>query len=142
MKRLYFMGIQFFLIVACSNDRSFPLHELPPSVKKSFQTHFPEATKANWIMYNFDFQANFKVKDIEFYALFDENGELYIHRKEISSADIDNDILEKVKATYPDFSICDMYEIIDRGKIMYKFEMDKILIEKQTVFYMDSEIFQ
>ncbi len=142
MKRAFLIGFLLFALVSCSQDHTLSVKDLPINVQESFNNHFPDATGTEWIGYNLAYQANFNVQDTEFYALFDENGELYIYRKQISTALMDQHILRKVKAAYPDYTIDEIYKILDRGKIMYKFEMTNNIPEAQSVYYMDGEVFK
>jgi len=142
MKRAFLIGFLLLVLISCSQDSTLPVEELPGRVQESFNRHFPDATRTEWISYNLDYQANFKVQDTEFYALFDKNGELYIYRQQIATAHIDQQILRKVKATYPDYSIEEMYKIQDREKLMYKFEMTNNISKTQSVYFMDGEVFK
>jgi hypothetical protein len=101
--------------------------DVPLQVQKMFTAKFPKATDVKWEIENKkDFEANFKIGNVEQSATFDKSGEWLETEIEISISQLPAAVSQSVKKEFPDYKFKEASSIDSKinGKC-YEVEISK-----------------
>ena len=106
MKRLFFILIVASL-VACGSEE-----DIPPSVKESFQSKYPTAEDVDWDTEDNFYEADFKINNDNYEALFSTTGGIWIETtQEIDQEELPVSVKQVLESEmYNGWEIDDVYK--------------------------------
>jgi uncharacterized membrane protein YkoI len=113
-------------------------NQVPSVISNQFNSQYSKATDIEWEMdgnlYNVDFEIGWNT-DHEIW--YNKNGEIVKHKEDIAKSDLPETVKNKLKSNFKGYSIDDLEQITDNGKVLYKIELDA-LVQQDWDVVLDS----
>lgn len=100
--------------------------EAPAAVKAAFLRDYTAATKVNWSAEGTSFEAEFMLNNVEYSAVYDNNGQRKEVEMSIKVADLTQTSRDYIKDHYAGYKITEASKITgESGNISYEAELTK-----------------
>lgn len=111
-----------------SNAQEVPQSQIPSVIVNQFNSQFPKATDVEWEIqgttYNVEFETGSNIDHEIWYTL---EGKLLKHKEEISVIELPKTVNNRIKTDFKGYTIDDLEQIIENGKVVYKMELNTLL---------------
>tara|TARA_R110000744_G_scaffold273107_1_gene386012 strand:- start:1421 stop:1885 length:465 start_codon:yes stop_codon:yes gene_type:complete len=142
MKKIKFTGTLIIAVIIGSVIYAFGLNiETPQRVKEAFSMKFPTVKKVKWEKESVtEWEAEFKIKSIEYSASFLEDGTWKETEHEIKKSDIPESINYMLNSEFKGYKIeeAEISETINGS--VYEFELEKGGEELEVVFDLNGKL--
>jgi len=102
--------------------------QVPSLVLNQFSSQFPKATDVEWEMdgnlYNVEFELGWNI-DREVW--YNPEGKIVKHKEDISRDKLPEAVNNRIKVDFSDYTIDDLEQITDNGRVIYKMELNSLL---------------
>jgi len=131
------MILAIYIFSACEQEAD----NVPAKVKTAFEQKFPDAKKVKWEKENEqEWEAEFKMKGIEYSANFDINGSWKETEYEIKKSEIPAAIKTTLESEFADYKIEEAEVSETKEAKVYEVELEKNESEIEVVFTADGKI--
>jgi len=139
---LIFVTTLAFGFTSCDSDDDSDLNinQVPETVITAFETEFPNATDIDYEKKGDQYEVDFEIDNIDYDALFTADGNLVKYKKDVSSADVPQAILDTIANDYPNLQIDDSELLIVDDNTYYQIELDNEPNDEHLVFNLDGTI--
>lgn len=97
--------------------------DIPEAVKKTFSENYPDVKNAKWEFEHGNYEAEFKVNNVEKTAVINKMGHLSAVETEINISSLPEAVQSAVSKDYPSASIKEASKIETEGGIEYEVEI-------------------
>jgi hypothetical protein len=134
MKKTFIsVGLALLMVCACAQEKKVTV---PEAVKKAFAAQFPNATKVEWGLEKpGEFEAEFKLNNVEMSANIDEKGTLLETETEIKESDLPQAVKSTLAKDFAGYKIEEILKADAKGIIT--FEMTAQKDKKEFVLEFD-----
>src|SRR5690554_1587952 len=99
-------------IFGCSfMEKDIPASKVPAAVKASFDKEYANPVDVEWEKKKGNYEADFEVENIDYSAVFNEEGQLLMAKIDIEKEALPATITQKISEEYPDYIIDDADKI-------------------------------
>ncbi|KQB43796.1 DUF2874 domain containing protein [Flavobacterium daejeonense] len=131
-KQIFILGV--LAIFSFTNAQDLAQNNVPSIIVNQFNAHFPKATDIDWEMdgtnYKVDFETNWNT-DHEIW--YNSKGKIIRHKEDISEAKLPKAVKNTLKSSFKGYSIDDIEQISENGKMVYKMELNSLLQQDWNV---------
>ncbi len=131
------LSVLLFGAVLASCAQEVRNDQIPSVVSNTFMSKFPTATDIEWKVKDSLYKVDFEIKDVDYKAYIDMNGQLVKYKEEIRKADIPDAVKASIKKLYAGYRIDDAEKIVMYGKEYYRIELESKLEDKKVLFAPD-----
>ncbi|MFY0255735.1 PepSY-like domain-containing protein [Chitinophaga sp. 30R24] len=114
--------------------QEIPSKYLPAAVQKAFNKKFSGASDLEWERNGELYEAGFQIKQVDHKALFDENGDLLVYKKDIQITELPTAVLQTIRTRYEKFKIDEAEKVERKGKVYYQVELDGEPNDQKLIF--------
>ncbi|HJS01174.1 MAG TPA: PepSY-like domain-containing protein [Flavobacterium sp.] len=125
-KQIFILGA--LAIFSATSAQDLPQSSILSVIVNQFNSHFPKATDVEWemqgILYNVEFETGWNVDHEVWY---NNKGEIVKHKEDIPQNKLPKAVKNKLKSAFNGYTIDDLEQISEQGKVVYKMEMNSLL---------------
>ncbi|MCM8570844.1 hypothetical protein NE848_15715 [Gramella jeungdoensis] len=140
MKRIVLLGIfTSFFMTACAQDDA-PNTEIPSVVLNAFESEFGNPVKTDWETKGEDYEVEFELQNIEHTALMSNTGEVLKYKKDITEAELPEEIKAVLQREFSDKKFDDFELLMIDTVGYYQFEIEGTFRDKDMIFTSTGEM--
>jgi hypothetical protein len=137
-KTIIFAGLAMLVVIACAQEKKVIIPEV---VKKSFTTHFPNATKVEWGLEKpGEFEAEFTLNKVEMSANLDEKGTLLETESEIKESDLPQEVKATLAKDFAGYKLDEILKADAKGVITFEMTAKKDKKEVSLEFDINGKL--
>ncbi|MBU2994855.1 PepSY-like domain-containing protein [Cellulophaga baltica] len=115
-------------ITFTSQAQDISQNQIPSVIINNFNTQYPKATDIEWEvdgnLYYVDFEIGWNT-DHEIW--YNNKGKMVKHKHDIAKNKLPQAVNNKIKSEFNGYTVSDLEEITDHGKVFYKMELEAVL---------------
>ena len=102
-----------------------PQQKVPPNILKAFTERFPDIKASNWENEgNGTWEAEFKIRKLEYSVLFDQNGRWLETEHAIQKSEVPRQVLLALAQAFPEHEVEEMESLETPDGQRYEFELE------------------
>jgi hypothetical protein len=103
---------------------------------QKFKQDFPNAISAEWKTNNSLYEVEFEIKNHDWKAYYDKNGNLLMYKQEITAKELPENVKKAANTKLPKYHFEDIEKIVKGTETFYKIEME--LKDTETTIFINS----
>jgi len=112
MKRILSILTAWTVVACVAYGDPLPADKVPAKVREAFRAKFPDVSKVEWkLKEDKNYEAEFKQKDAEVAAKFDDKGKWLETETAIGKSDLPKEVRAKISADYKAYNIIETQKV-------------------------------
>ncbi|MEX2594654.1 MAG: PepSY-like domain-containing protein [Anditalea sp.] len=125
-------------LMSCSLlDEDIQTSKVPSLVRNSFSQEFTNAIDVEWEKKKGNYEVDFEIKETDFSALFNPEGQLLKFKQDIQKEDLPDVVTTKIQENYPGHYIDDVDKLEIKGTVYYQIDLDGKIIDRKAIYTAD-----
>lgn len=134
MKKIVLLALVLAVgFVSCDED-DMRNTDVPSVVLNAFNAEFSDAKKVDWEQIGDNFEAEFEIKNVDYEAFLNSEGNLLRHKKEITYADLPESVKTSIESDFKERKIDEVELLNLENEIYYQVEFDDLPMDEKVIF--------
>ncbi|WP_207432338.1 hypothetical protein [Sabulibacter ruber] len=113
----------------------------PPSlVQNSLQVKYPAAKMVEWEKEGALYEAEFAINQIEHTVLLDATGRVVMHKQEITSSELPQEVTLGLQRDFPSHLLDDLEKVEKDGRVYFQVELENNNQDLKKVYASDGSV--
>ena len=130
--RNVFITLISLVLLSCDND-DYPYAEVPSVILNQFWSQYPDATDAEFIRIDKEYEVKFEINRVEHSAVINSSGNILQEKKDIEWKELPPAVQQTLQKEYGQKKMEDLERVKSAEENYYQAEVCRIFIDKKIV---------